>query len=142
MNKSELILLYEAIRQSNLHPTTKSFLGEVLKNMDESTEVGMGGSTKVGGSGTTEIEPNIKISPGTGIENLDPKELHRQFMDLRNGVQVEEPGVEYSSYSNPEFNFDGMDRSDLRNQFMNLRNGVEEPASGVNYNKYVKKQGE
>lgn len=31
MNK---ILLIEAIRQSNLHPTTKSFLAQVLKNVD------------------------------------------------------------------------------------------------------------
>lgn len=31
-NNSQTILLYQAIMQSNLHPTTKSFLGEVLKN--------------------------------------------------------------------------------------------------------------
>lgn len=31
MNKTEKILLFQAIQQSNLHPTTKSFLGQVLK---------------------------------------------------------------------------------------------------------------
>lgn len=32
MKKTERVLLYQAIMQSNLHPTTKSFLGQVLKN--------------------------------------------------------------------------------------------------------------
>lgn len=38
MNKS---LLLQAIRQSNLHPTTKSFLGEILKSPIGTTQAGV-----------------------------------------------------------------------------------------------------
>ena len=34
MKNTEKILLYQAIMQSNLHPTTKSFLSSILKNVD------------------------------------------------------------------------------------------------------------
>lgn len=37
-NNSQTILLYQAIMQSNMHPTTKSFLGQVLKNMPMTNE--------------------------------------------------------------------------------------------------------
>lgn len=45
MNK---YLLLEAIRQSNMHPTTKSFLGSILKNVEEGEQSESGDSAEGG----------------------------------------------------------------------------------------------
>lgn len=59
MNK---ILLFEAIRQSNLHPTTKSFLAQVLKGVDDMLENVEGAQTYEGPTG---------MLPLTGTPNED-----------------------------------------------------------------------
>lgn len=59
MNK---ILLLEAIRQSNLHPTTKSFLSSILKGVDDMLE---------NAEGTQEYQGPTGMLPlgGTPVEN-------------------------------------------------------------------------
>lgn len=84
MKNTERVLLYQAIMQSNLHPTTKSFLGQVIKNMP----AGMGDAMTLGA--LEEAAPAPRMRFGEAAENYG--DLERDEVLSKMGLTEDDLG--------------------------------------------------
>lgn len=108
MTKTETVLLYQAIQQSNMSPTTKSFLGEVLKN---SVYGKLPGIPNLTNRTKLNIDPNTTMSrmgidPATG-------ESFRDDLTLQN-ISTREPRNR-GAYPNSDWATDSDDAEIMEN---------------------------
>lgn len=82
-------LLYQVIMQSNMNPTTKSFLGAILKNDPK-------GNNDSDDAYTTEkfLRQFSDDDVTSATENIRPEDWAEDFFLYGEGLQPEEPGYQ------------------------------------------------